>query len=335
MIKNLYYRGVNSYTKIPHVSTYANGQYVLTNEIDEGRKLIKTLESKETVSENDTVFFHSSSKIPRYKFSNYSSGKNIKRVINPEKASTIVVDLGPLNYFYNNARGGRSVQAALLTGEQIKEILPSTDNEVLKNKYGIEISTLNAMKRDLKHPILDTLSVDNYIYFYDKKANTYIDQTNELRLCISKGQKLVSDQTLNKQMSEGQLVISPENFDELKLMLTAKDEVVVKTALELMANSDYTNSVFYISLLLNACRHNDLERLLTTSVNLRNFRDYFADVKWNTDVMSYLKGLTNKLNSSEKMTDEYRDYIYKVALDHINDRLISGSCFEVKEIHFK
>lgn len=323
-------------------------QYVKASDFD---PLVQKAKSRITelnkgkVEEGDSVFFHSSSTIPRYKFSFYTNGKDIRRVIKSEKASKIVINseafLGKLKSSFSYAhdyfflphdfftRLGVNCPVTINEGEQfvMDRYAYGQLNNINRPQYGKP-----APAKTIVFPDPKTLTT---IKCYDITASsgTSKNALREIEDIINDDKTVyVDDKVLNEQMGEESIVIDENNFKDYDDMLKSTDATIRSTAMELIANSNYQDSIFYISLLLNG-NINAVNSVGNKTVNIKNFLDYFRTVKWGENIPSFLKTLRKKLKSEGKLDNIKEEYIHKHMLNYINN-VIGHAGVSVTEVHF-
>lgn len=297
------------------------------------KKGIKNLIADSKVEDDDLVYFHNSSMIPRYKFLNYCADKKARRVINYEKANKIVINKQTLDgqiasnfghiqnyiilpYDYFKSCQGMMAPAPVKEGE-FYFIQPTTYKELNKVATLADISSFP--KEDL-----------SYSYRRSDEENKALLEITKL---LELGIPLVPDAVLNKQMAETGIVINEENYDEINSMLASTDNAVKTTAMELLANSNYEESIFYISLLLNG-NISTVNAVGNKGVNIKNFLEYFRDVQWHSNPMNFLTSLREKLFKEKKLDRLKDDYLHKNALDHVN-KYIGNKGLVVDSVSFR
>jgi hypothetical protein len=303
--------------------------------VDKEMDPIRKMQASDSIKESDAVFFHTTSKIPRYKFSKFCEGTKIRRVLSLDKATVCVLNKDSINLALGSI-GYRHKYYVL--GENV---LDSTGSVTLRSTSaeGPIICRTETYKQMLTKwktlPDPTTLEVVEYYTNYNgsdnltRLGNGFAD----LQKALDMGIRLVEDNTLNKQMSAGSITIDETNYDEFCQMLASKDKSTVTTAMEIIANSDYTNSEFYIGLLLNRYA-SVVSPYMTATVNLKNFFNFFKGIAWNGSVHGFLESLRTSLKSKGTLDDYKEKFIRESMTDYVN-RTISHAGVKVREIFFK
>lgn len=316
------------------------------DELDPLIEPVKNLKTTGSISEKDTVYFHSSSKIPRYKFSDFCDGKDIRRVINIDKATAAVVNLdviksaisrsaiGEKNKYYTLPNDFFSTHGIKPKNYGATSIVINPTDILVCTKRGYE-----GISNNFKNISLPDISIfSSNSYYTTQRYNTVEqnkawDSINDLNKMIKSNIKIVDDNVLNKQMSIGKLNIDETNFDEICQMLAATDPSAVTTAIELIANSDYVESQFYISLLLNRFA-TQFNIHATKSVNIRNFIEYFKGIQWSDSRPRFISSLRDHLIKNSAMDEQKDRFIRNELLEFTNLSLKSYGII-VKDIYFK
>lgn len=318
---------------------------VLAERFDELMKPLKDLDIKtesNRVDEGDSVFFHTTSTIPRYKFSNYTEGKKIKRVIRTEKATCCVINMKALKQDITSHIGSRGVFYDL-PQDWANNITPKNannyrfNNSLRMNSTSMICSprTYQTIEQACNIPSTSNFTKTEYYTSYSglgKDLRNIILGLEDLNALIKDNVKFVDDNVLNRQMSEGANIVNEDNYDEFAQMLASTDPSTVQMGLELLANSDYVNSKFYISLLLNRNRSH-LDAYTKKGVNLTNFFKYFGDIQWTNTRHMFLSSLRNSLRKSNTLDETKEKFIRSELLQYANDTL-SGTGIKTDRIYF-
>lgn len=322
-------------------------EVVLASIVDAAIDPIKKIKASDSVSDSDAVFFHSSSKIPRYKFTNFSEGKKLRRVISIDKATAIVINKDIVDSSVSNhAIGYKNSYYILPTGfaEKYPKINPNT-NKGYYNSKDIDLTSYPTIIREgdyeklmKAHGLPDPSSFQKEVYYDSNFTRTegykrFTNGSDDLDKAIKSGIKFVEDSTLNTQMTIGSLTISAENYDEFCRMICSPDRGVVDTAMELIANSDYVASQFYIGLLLNSYQ-SVFRQYTSKSVNLKNFFEYFSGVKWQNPRHQFLVSLRESLIAN-KALDDYKESFIRLELLNYANSILNLVDIKVKEVYFK
>lgn len=298
--------------------------------VNEARNSISKLDKTHKVEEGDKVYFHSSSTVPRYKFSNYTQDKKISRVIKLENATKIIVNTDNLLQKIRNTYSYPTDYVLLphdfFANLPIKPPFTIGEDEV----YTLRVHNYTSIK--YKYNTLPDISKLKTISLFDTggghTAENFIRELEE----IKKDGRYVDDKVLNEQMGESFAIIDDTNYNEYNDMLKAKDPGTILTGLELIANTNYKDSTFYISLLLNG-NVGVINAIPSKSVNVKNFLEYFKDIKWAEGVPNFLSSLRKKLKKENKL-DEIKDkYIHQNMLDYAN-ACIKHAGVRVNEVEF-
>jgi hypothetical protein len=305
---------------------YSPQQGIASEEINKIVKPISDLTASSQVSDTDAVYFHTSSMIPRYKFSKFCEGKKTRRVINLDKATACVVNLEVIKQGVKDIRNSSpgvyyEIPISILDFSK----LPTRTSTRPDSNLPIYISTKNyvqARKLIPQLPEPSKLNKVSYEVFYRgaEAINKLAEGSREVEQLLQRGIKLVSDDILNRQMADGGLVITEDNFEEFQLMLASKDKSVVDTAMELLANSDYILSPFYIGLLLNRYRNVAIQ-YINKGVNIKNFFEFFKDIHWNKERHRFLKSLRDQLKNTDQLDEQKERFIRTELLNYANDTL--------------
>jgi hypothetical protein len=302
--------------------------YLEESEIKNNKKIVEGIKVSESITDSDTVFFHSSSGIPRYKFGKYCEGKKLKRVINIDNATCYVVNMGLLRATVDLSKHCSMDTYYILTGAEVKGYMgvkvnpmPKDDDTILVNDY-----TYKQMLGKLPVPPISSLnSVRIGLYYGYNSANVTkaIKGAEDLEKIVNRGVKIIDDEFLNREISKGSLVIGDDNYDEFCQMLSSNNKETITLAMELVANADYKQSQFHISLLLNRF-HNTINLYIKQkTVNLKNFFEFFKNIYWQSPRQTFLPSLRKALMKEGNLTQEREDTIRKEMLAYANDTIRS------------
>lgn len=293
-----------------------------------------------TVSDDDTVFFHTTSSMPRYKFSNYCEGKKTRRVIHLEKATAVVVNKEKLLAAVKDNIVNRTATSYLsipwhtfITFQGVK--MPMGNLHENDPVY-LTIKDYNEIRKIAPIPdpsAFGTVPLVNCPAYYSASIKDTLKSMAVMKTILDSKVKLIDDDALNKQISKDSIIIDASNYTELDAMLKSTDIGNQRTALEIMANSNYDASIFYISLLLNGNQHN-VGNLIKTSVNLKNFAEFFRNVNWNSNIPNFLTGMRKQLLAKDAMIPEYDEYIQKGYVNYVNN-VVSHAHVYVESVKYK
>lgn len=328
-----------NYSRNQQTTLRVDRQYEMVS-IDTKNEILRTLNDMKsnstTLESGDRVYFHSSSGVPRYKFNNYCEGKDITRTIKIDKATKIVANPEDLKAEIN----------ATLHGRNGYYILPSNFFSTVQG-----ITSPGAIEENENYFLSDSVysHIKNKMpYFPDLKANntpyrefaiTYRSSIpfgkleKDIKEIYEKKIPIISDNDLNKIISNEGLVIDENNFEEINEMLQSKDASIVLTGLEIMANSNYKESTFYISLLLNS--NVSIVQSMAKSVNLKNFLSEFSKIAWNNAPPLFLTSLRKSLLDSKTLDLTKAEYIEKQMLRYINNMFVEYCGVVATGIEFK
>jgi hypothetical protein len=279
--------------------------------------------SDHTLSDDDAVYFHSSSGIPRYKFSKFCEDKKIRRVLSPEKATVIVIN--PKNIDKDN-------KGYVNKGDFY--ILPWDFNTMV---MGVQIPVVQA---NTEQPNLQIMGVSNYKnlgksaqipdptfeirnlttqYLYNGELEKYltslVDIENYLTLT---NVKIITENSLNQQMSSTAFSVQEENYKELYNMLHADSVKDFTLGLEMIANSNYIDSKFYVALLLNSCASRIQMGQSSFGVNIKNMLSYFQDVNYSDNTPNFISSLYRSLLKDKTISDEKERTLREMMLSYLN-----------------
>lgn len=314
-------------------------KYIDPTDIALNSKLISDIKVSGPVKDSDTVFFHSTSMIPRYKFGKFCEGKKMRRVINLDKATVCVLNLQTLKANINLQTKTYKRDVYIFKVSDLKQWngfalqVPAgvtDDDDVI-----IEPNTYILMVKSLPIPAMNTLSTHTIHCLWGHRnsdVKEIMDGLEDLQKIMQNSIRIIDDKLLNEQMAEGAIVVNAENYDDFKNMLTSKNTSDVRLGLELMANTNYLESQFYISLLLNS--HRDIIRAyMSSTVNLKNFFDFFKDIQWDSGRPRFMSSLRKNLVKTNCNDAIKEAVIRKELLYYANEQLKSVD-IRVKDVYF-
>lgn len=300
--------------------------------VNEARDSIVKLDKNNKVEEGDKVYFHGSSTVPRYKFSNYTQDKKISRVIKLEKATKIIVNTDNLLLKIRSTYSYPTEYVVLphdfFRNTPVTPPVTVKEDENFFMRTGVYQTMIGKLKH---HPFPSDTNLKKLSLFdagTGEAAKAFIKDLENIKV----DGRYVDDKVLNEQMGESYAVIDETNYNEYNDMIKAKDQGTVLTGLELISNTNYKDSTFYISLLLNG-NAGVINSISSKSVNLKNFLEYFKDVKWSEGVPNFLSSLRKRLKKEGKLDETKDKYIHQNMLAYANE-CIKHAGVRVSEVEF-
>lgn len=300
--------------------------YIDSDDLDKLKESVKNKISsftKSSLVEGDKVYFHGSSVIPRFKFNNYAQSKNIKRVVKQEKATKLVIadDYTPVLPY--------SQLLTILTLEQVSPIFQKHNiriPDLEQNSYFVlsgyyrNYGNSSSIGQDLAK--LNS-NPKRYVVFHSLES--IMDTLKPFNDIVNYNREIITDKVINELIGNELTVVNESNYKDFSDILEAKDAASVQTGLELLANTNYKESIFYISLLLNA--NSQAINQAVKNVNVKSLLDYFQDVHWTNNPINFLTTLRDKLIQKNDLDEIKSEYININILKYANNliKLHSGA----------
>lgn len=293
------------------------------------------------IEDGDAVYFHSTSLIPRYKFSKFCEGSKTRRVLSVDKASACVINISKLDkqsflgYHHNtHYRILPETFPSMIMGVAVATPPPSVTHPLT---WIMDLEGYNQLAKVAQVPPAHTFpSVEiTEQYLHNGEIEKYYQVLQELEQIVDSGKKIVLDKTLNKQMGESSYVVSQENYDDLYRMLNSENQKDFTLGMEMVANSNYIESKFYVSLLLNACYERIQQMGSKWGVNVKNMLQYFEEVAYNQRMEVFITALRKQLLKDGTLNDEQEKVLRDMMLRYLNERLFDKNGIEVQSFVWK
>jgi len=242
---------------------------------------LSTLEQHKTnkLSETDRVYFNKSSSIPRYKLKEYLDQTKLKlnKTNRIAFADTFVASLNAYKtVIYSKDTGDKYYVVP------VSDIEPQADKGFKTTAREKNFSNVLVPRHyensghsfDLsKYPTIKILAIGKS--WGDSKASEIIDSFVHLanKPTIP---KIVFDETLIDDCNEG-IVIDEEIYNNIRDMISNKNKENMSLAMEIMSNSDYTQSKVNLLLLLNEFGYT--LRQVPKTINYQSMLNYFVEYK--------------------------------------------------------
>lgn len=285
----------------------------------------------------DKLFFAKSVNIPRVKLKNLTKDYKIKATTKIEDASAVFIS-DNTTAKYTEARWHYSV-----TTEKFKEFFQAAvDGGYIDNYYADKVNTaLEFYENEYIATEYNTKSIleDVHIPFrltegvsFSSQRLTYIDDDyiSSYKDMLNFTGPIYDESELLKYLNGSDALAIEENmYDSLCEMFDSSDRDNHTLAMEIMANSQFEDSVLYLSLLFNRYYNRIQDSRSKSHVNFKSLLA-LMDIRSNYFYLS-IDEIIERLKKHGKLTKENVDIVLKKLGDHIID---SGDSqyFKIKTI---
>jgi hypothetical protein len=308
------------------------------------RKDFSPTESTVTFVPGDKIYFLPGVNIPRVKLKDIVLDYNIKIVRDINQATKVFTGANTYNKI-SDRNWSYTFDIKLLN--KFLKVLKDTDlldgyieqkiDLMLQNPGYIKIITDYNTRRILQNSELNlyqtTESFDlarefneNYQSYYDNTIDP--DYVETIDYLSSQNLKLYDEKSLLDIINgDDALIINEDTYEKLSNMFKSSDDDNHTVAMEIMSNSNYKESLFFIELLFYNFSHKMKDNKAKNHVNFKSLVTYLnKDLRYlNTSVDDILQSLVNK----KVINEEYLDKILKMFEDSI---INSNRFFLVKSV---
>ena len=331
------------YFQMDHMykNNFINSFWLEKNEIkDNAQYLNEFLKHKDNViTDKDRVYFTKTSTIPRYKIKEYLDVNkiNLNKTNRIAYGDTHVIGFNAMkDILFSNKKIYYSSKYKIPIEALLKFDLDQDVKEFIKLYPTVEYALLQEPYHysSLTHPF-DLSQFESYEYSLigpshgDSKVIDNIELFNYYVNIGLDNIKLVFDETLLEACNKG-TIIDKDVYENIKAMLNSNDRSNHELAIEIISNSDYIESKFYILFLLCSYWKYPLAGV-TKTTNFISCLKYFEKYK-----VFYQHGwqkLTSELYTKECKTEKEHEIVKQFILEKINAGLTyKGSSFKIKNI---
>jgi hypothetical protein len=279
------------------------------------------------ISAGDKVFFSKSSKVPRYKFGEYTSGtgKGTSRTIKLDSANTVVVNPDSiLQSITNNTRrhSFHLIDKKMLGGHGnhswTQFVLVSDD----------QIDPLSTFMNISLRPM--SLGQVDVVTSYDAASfKTGLEEWNSIEASILT-KKIIHDNTLLEDINQG-IVLDNDTVEQLVAMLTSNDDANITLGMDLMANCDYRASELHLAMLLNGYNNIMQSNSAWKLVNFQSMLQYMKDYSWNEDPVRFAEAIVKNTDITKPGAQERIEIARKMMMKHV-EGILTSKIFKIEEI---
>ena len=164
-----------------------------------------------------------------------------------------------------------------------------------------------------------------------KSCYLYAVDTDYLELYKNLEGKTIIDESglVDKLNGDDAIIITPEVFEQLKAMFQSSDDSNHVIAMEIMANSNYKESLLYLGMLFKEHSYEINNCSTRHHVNFKSLLSYFAKNKYN--MQSSLDDIVRSLIEKEVLTTDKLD----ILMERYHQEIVNGgntTFFKIKTI---
>lgn len=282
-------------------------------ELEEIKDLSKKIIIKEEkLEENDRILFSSWSEIPRYKFNEFCENKNISRVITVKNCNKVVLDVNKFKSELNHKTSYDYIYK--VDYEHLKAFLPKDYN--FKDADIYVDSNIPYQLRHLSSSFTQEVYINITNIRYHLKEN--LKDFLLIKDAVESKKTFLSDRFVSTEINKG-FKIDEERFNEISSMLSSRDSASISLAMDLMANSDYSENDLEIIILLN--KHSSVFRRSSSynKVNFKSLINHFREFPWegqnaltfSTNLVKRFKNTENEEKVKKLCINSVKNYLNK------------------------
>jgi len=288
------------------------------------------------VKPGDTIYFAPKVSVPRVKVKNLTMDYAAKITRDISKADIVVIPENFENILFENQYKYSLDEKKLITflneDNRIDTHSLTKLNDVLDNYSNIEFISDWSEYRQLSNLTSGT----SYEFEYNNRSNVYLYLPNDDFRNIYeelKTKTLYKESLILKTINgDDALTIDNKIFEQLSSMLKSSDDENHVIAMEMMANCNYVDSLFYLELLFKEFSYVMKESYARNHVNFKSLCKFLG--KENSRYMSTdFDDIINSLIKHDKLSEEYLNILVNKYIDDIF--YIRSKYFNVHSITLK
>lgn len=263
------------------------------------------------VTEQAIVYIAKNSQTPRFKLKKYFYENRLRKTKLPALAEVILMNKKDTDAFLSTLVTNKKYflpieYCSKITSFKVKEDLAARMVSAEEPIGGI-IFEKQALKLigDISE-IVEKNMVKISSYGKNKFKQTF---ENLFEIAYNKSALIIYDENVLEQINEGGHVIDDDAFETLSLMLKSSDIENIKVGLEILANSNYTESYVETAMILSSFYSNISEHTNAWSQNFKSLLLYLDSNKIN--YKNGWKSLARDLLSKGGNEEKVREFIIK------------------------
>jgi hypothetical protein len=284
-----------------------------------------------TPTKGDKIFFLPNVNVPRVKFKNVCVEHNVKNVRDFNQATVFFGSKKSLNEMTStNWLYKCPIKEFLAFFELVKPKMDEYDIEKVETSLEFYTEDLIAVDYNLKEMINSEHSIiKDETFGYSENLMIVKEEYQELYKFLQDKTILDESSVINVLNGEDATEIDKVMFDHLSEMLDSSDTDNHVLAMEIMANSKYTESLIYLELLFYKYAYNIGSSKTKTHVNFKSLISYLGKDKNYLDTS--IDKVVNSLIDKGQLTSDNLDILLTYASKDIQNRGDS-TFFTVKTI---
>lgn len=272
------------------------------------------------VKPGDTIYFAPKVSVPRVKVKNLTMDYAAKITRDISKADIVVIPENFENILFENqykySLDEKKLIAFLNEDNRIDTHSLTKLNDVLDNYSNIEFIADWSEYRQLSNLTSGT----SYEFDYNSRSNVYLYLPNDDFRNIYeelKTKTLYKESLILKTINgDDALTIDNKIFEQLSSMLKSSDDENHVIAMEMMANCNYVDSLFYLELLFKEFSYVMKESYAKNHVNFKSLCKFLG--KENSRYMSTnFDDIIDSLIKHDKLSEEYLNILVNKYIDDI------------------
>lgn len=288
------------------------------------------------VKPGDTIYFAPKVSVPRVKVKNLTMDYAAKITRDISKADIVVIPENFENILFENqykySLDEKKLIVFLNEDKRIDTHSLTKLNDVLDNYSNIEFISDWSEYRQLSNLTSGT----SYEFEYNNRSNVYLYLPNDDFKHIYEDLKtktLYKESLILKTINgDDALTIDNKIFEQLGSMLKSSDDENHVIAMEMMANCNYVDSLFYLELLFKEFSYVMKESYAKNHVNFKSLCKFLG--KENSRYMSTnFDDIIDSLIKHDKLSEEYLNILVNKYIDDIF--YIRSEYFNVHSITLK
>lgn len=288
------------------------------------------------VKPGDTIYFAPKVSVPRVKVKNLTMDYAAKITRDISKADIVVIPENFENILFENqykySLDEKKLIAFLNVDKRIDTHSLTKLNDILDNYSNIEFISDWSEYRQLSN----LTSGASYEFDYNSRSNVYLYLPNDDFRNIYeelKTKTLYKESLILKTINgDDALTIDNKIFEQLSSMLKSSDDENHVIAMEMMANCNYVDSLFYLELLFKEFSYVMKESYAKNHVNFKSLCKFLG--KENSRYMSTnFDDIIDSLIKHDKLSEEYLNILVNKYIDDIF--YIRSEYFNVHSITLK
>jgi hypothetical protein len=290
----------------------------------EHEDLVKYSKTRECeLKEGDIIYPLPDVGIPRFKLKMGCEKKGVSVTRSSEKADYIIINKINRRKSYTSLSNQEVTYHSFAKLNEYLDIfltsyaanVYSKKDSELTNQYA-DLAAVLKERKDSMDILISSNDLEKYIKFASNNFGKWIwtGYFNKINFLSLKKPSLTSklryQETLVSQINEDSIIITDKKMNELQAMFDSKDQGNIVLAMEMMANSNYEESILNLYLLLVKNLRLISEQKESTHKNFQGMMDFFGkNLKYmNTHIQNsevdYIAGLLKKYNKLTKESME-------------------------------